>query len=373
MKRYKIGIIFIASIIAIASIGVGLSFWSDSISIFGTITTGNVSHNVINYSGTWVYEDLVTGDCIVSDVELENESLNLISYSKATPGNENYDASIIFENLFPSILFQSNITIKYTGSIPGKIYNISYIYNSSNNWIDDLILSGDIYTTIKDSSGNNITIGQTLHKNDLIDACFLIHIPYDQGLMNFSGFFSAKIDILQWNEYKPPSGNVQPQNETPLDISNYVIDQMSSEKRYVISENITIKPKDYVIIARDSNQTGFEEFWGVSFSSNVIFIDSNNLFTSINGDETFILRNNTNITIDEAIGQPLITYHTIERINTTDDPTLPSSWNISTDNYATPGYSAVGSGTAGLIINEYSDVSGTGNWKYEFIELYYDL
>jgi hypothetical protein len=42
------------------------------------------------------------------------------------------------------------------------------------------------------------------------------------------------------------------------------------------------------------------------------------------------------------------------------------------DSYATPGFGAVGDGTAGLIINEYSDASGTGNWRYEFIELYLD-
>jgi len=372
MKRLRLGIIFIASIIAITSIGYGLTFWNDTITIFGTINTGNVSWKVTDYSGTFVYENLSTEECIVSNTELFDDNLLLVSYSKAIHCNDDYDVSILFENLFPCIQFKSDITVKYTGSIPGIIQNISFDFNSTNNWLEKLIENGDVYTNVKDLSGNNISLGHLLHKNDRIKINFYIHIPYKQDLMNVSGILSAKLVVLQWNEYKPPSGNVPPQNETPLNISEYIIDQTSSEKRYIIPENTEIKPKNYLIIARDSNKTNFEKFWGVSFSSNVIFIDSDNSFPSINGDETFILKNDSNTTIDGPTGLPLITYHTIERINTTYDSTLESSWNVSADNYATPSFGAKGNGSAGLIINEYSDASGSGNWRYEFIELYYD-
>jgi len=372
MKRYRLGIIFIASIIAITSIGYGLSFWTDSISIFGTISTGDVSLELTDFSGTWVYENISNGDCIVSDTELFNDSLILVAYSKATRGNDDYDALIIFENIFPSIIFKSDVSIKYTGSIPGTISNISFDFNSSNEWIKDLIESGEIYSTIQDSSNGNISLGHILHKDDEININFYIHIPYKKELMNVSGVLYVNFKVVQWNEYKPPSGNVPPQNETPLNISGFIIDQLSSEKRFIIPENTEINPQGYLIIARDSNKTNFENFWGVSFSSNITFVDSDNTFPSINGDETFILKNKTNVTIDGPTGLSLTTYHTVERINATFDSTLESSWNISTDNYATPSWGAKGDKTAGLVINEYSDVSGSGNWRYEFIEIYYD-
>jgi hypothetical protein len=68
----------------------------------------------------------------------------------------------------------------------------------------------------------------------------------------------------------------------------------------------------------------------------------------------------------------MIAYHTIQRLNTTYDPTQLNSWSVNSDSNATPGSGAIGDGTVGLIINEYSDASGTGNWRYEYIELYYD-
>jgi hypothetical protein len=371
MKGNKIGIIFIAIIIAIAGFGVGISFWSNSINIFGTINTGNVSCEVTDCKGTWVYEDEITEECIVSNKILENESLKLIAYSKAIKGNDN-DVSIYFNNLFPCIEFKSGITIKYTGSIPVKINNISYVFNSSNKWIEDLILTKDVYTKIYDTSGNNVTIGHLLHKNDKIFADFYIHIPHNKNLTNVSGFFSANFEIIQWNEYLPPSGNNSPPSETPLDISNFVIYQTSSEKIFNLPENTTIKPGDYVVIARDCKRANFESYWGVSLTSAVYYINSENEFPSINGDETFELRDKNNTIIDGPTGQPMVAYHTVERLNATFDSTNPNSWNISDDSYATPGTGANGDGTAGLIINEYSDVSGTGNWRYEFIELYYD-
>jgi len=58
-----------------------------------------------------------------------------------------------------------------------------------------------------------------------------------------------------------------------------------------------------------------------------------------------------------------------QRNNTTDDPTLSTSWTESDDSNANPGSGANGNGTAGLVINEYSDATAYAN---EFVELYYD-
>jgi len=371
MKKSKIYVLSISSIILIAGISVGLSFWNDSINIFGTISTGNVSFKVTECSGTWVYEDNITEECIVSNEILTNESLKLIAYSKAIKENDK-NVLIYFDNLFPCIEFKSGITISYTGSIPGKINNISYVFNSSNEWIQDLILNGEVYTKIYNSNGENVSIGYLLHKNDKIYTDIIIHIPHNKNLTNLSGYFTAKIEVLQWNEFTPPSGNNSSPSETPLDISNFVIYQTSSDQNFILPENTTINPGDYLIIARDSKKENFESFWGVSLGSNICYINGENSFPSINGDETYEIRDKNNTIIDGPTGQPLVTYHTIEKINTTLDSTNPNSWNISSDNYATPGHGASGDGSAGLVINEYSDASGSGHWRYEFIEIYYD-
>jgi hypothetical protein len=190
--------------------------------------------------------------------------------------------------------------------------------------------------------------------------------------MNLSGSFRAQFDVTQWNEYIPPSDDIPPSGGSSLDISDYIIYQTSSSSSYIVPEETFLNPGDYVIISRDSNKVDFENYWGVLLPSNVIFLTGNNELPTINGDETYELRDDNDIIIDGPTGQPMVTYHTVERIHTTADPTLSESWNINPDNFATPGSGANGNGLAGLVINEYSDTSGTGNWKYEFIELFYD-
>ena len=49
-----------------------------------------------------------------------------------------------------------------------------------------------------------------------------------------------------------------------------------------------------------------------------------------------------------------------------------SSWNVGPDSGATPGSGAATGCGKGVVINEFSDASGTGNFVYEFIELHND-
>lgn len=372
MKNNRIGVLFLGLIISVAGVGGGYAVWSDTITVYGTISTGCVSWEVVDYSGTWVYKDLITEECVVSDMQVSNENFLLIAYAEAIPGNQDYDVHVVFDNLFPCILFKADFVIRYTGTIPGKISGIDYSYTSANNWIESLINSGDIYTNFCDSNGNDIKPGHQLHENDEIKVEHYIHIPQDQDFMNLSGCFRAQFDVTQWNEYSPVSGDIPPSGESSLDISDYIIYQTSSSSSYIIPENTFLNPGDYVIISRDSNKVDFENYWGVILSSNVIFLTGNNELPTINGDEIYELRDENDIIIDGPTGQPMVTYHTVERIHTTADPTLSESWNINPDNFATPGSGVNGNGLAGLVINEYSDTLGTGNWKYEFIELFYD-
>jgi len=372
MKKNKLGIIFMGLIIIAACLGVGYAVWSDSITIYGTINTGNVSWEIIDYSGTWVYKDMITDECVVSEVPLSNTDLLLVAYAEAKPGIEDNDIHIVFDNLFPFILFKTDIVIRYTGTIPGKISDIDYSYTSTNNWIEQLITSGDIYVTIRDIDGNDVELGYQLHKNDEIRVEHWINISQKQELMNLSGNFNARFEVIQWNGNSAPSGDDPPSNGTLLDISDYVIYQTSSSSSFTIPQGTILNPGDYLIIARDSNKVDFENFWGVLLPSNVIFLTSNNELPTINGDETYEVQDNYSIIVDGPTGQPMIPYHTVERINTTANSTLSDSWNTNSDSLATPGIGANGNGLAGLVINEYSDTTGTGNWKFEFIELFYD-
>jgi hypothetical protein len=215
----KIGAIFLVSIMALTAIGAGYSAWFDTITIHGTVGTGSVEWYVSEYSGTYAWkvygapdtdygvETVVTGNPEFSVPESEGFR---VAYAEAMPGNgDPYDVNVVFENLFPCIDFIADIEITYTGTVPGKINDISFEVPVGYEWINELILSGDIYATAR-CNEEVVELGYQLHKDDVIHIELHIHIPQDNSLMDLSGSFTATFEVMQWNEYVPPPDPLPP-------------------------------------------------------------------------------------------------------------------------------------------------------------------
>ncbi|MBN1268543.1 MAG: lamin tail domain-containing protein [Kiritimatiellae bacterium] len=157
-----------------------------------------------------------------------------------------------------------------------------------------------------------------------------------------------------------------------LDISGYQLVQTNAVQTFTFPADTVVSPGDYVVVARNADQSAFETFWGVSLGDNVVFLNSGGVCPQINGAEMYTLLDDEDALVDGPSGQPLTVGNTVQRTNTTADATLSSSWIMVSESLATPGTGALGDTTAGLVINEYSDATGTGNYIYEFVELYYD-
>jgi hypothetical protein len=56
--KNKIGFMALSIITVLATLGIGFSMWSQTITISGTVHTGNVSISVSNYTGTYAWKDL---------------------------------------------------------------------------------------------------------------------------------------------------------------------------------------------------------------------------------------------------------------------------------------------------------------------------
>lgn len=151
-----------------------------------------------------------------------------------------------------------------------------------------------------------------------------------------------------------------------LDLENYTLIQSNATVNYSIPAGTTIQPGGYVIIARDASQAAFESFWGVSLGANVTYINSADTIPQINGSENYTLKDDSGVLVDGTTPN-LSSGNTAQR-----DSTTGSSFTQTADSNATPGSGANGDTTGGLVINEYSDASGGGNFIYEFVELYYD-
>ncbi|HLG13745.1 MAG TPA: Ig-like domain-containing protein [Blastocatellia bacterium] len=164
-------------------------------------------------------------------------------------------------------------------------------------------------------------------------------------------------------------------NAVGLDISNWSLTQANSSITFFIPAGTVIPDNGYAVIGRDATKQQFEAFWrgGSPLPSNVVYLNSAGAFPVINGSENYTLFNAAGTKIDgRTISMASGALQSIQR----KDPCLAagksSSWNILPTTSATPG-SGAGAGCAkGVVINEFSDAGGTGNFIYEFVELHYD-
>jgi predicted ribosomally synthesized peptide with SipW-like signal peptide len=53
LGKDKIGAMFVIAMLSLAGIGIAYAGWTDTIQITGTISTGSVDWDIIEYSGTW--------------------------------------------------------------------------------------------------------------------------------------------------------------------------------------------------------------------------------------------------------------------------------------------------------------------------------
>ena len=117
----------------------------------------------------------------------------------------------------------------------------------------------------------------------------------------------------------------------------------------------------------------FEAFWGRTLGANVVYINSGDAMPQINGDEQYNLYNAAGTRIDgQTIGMAASAGEALQRIRPCSGANKASSWSRAASTAATPGSGAVAPCGKGVYIAEFSDATGTGNFIYEYVELYND-
>ncbi|HYM61788.1 MAG TPA: Ig-like domain-containing protein [Thermoanaerobaculia bacterium] len=167
--------------------------------------------------------------------------------------------------------------------------------------------------------------------------------------------------------------NVTVNNPTGTDISGWVLTQANATINYTIPAGTVIPANGYVIIARNATKSAFQTFWGVTLASNVVYINTGNTCPQINGSENYTLKNAGGTIIDgPTISMSSSGLQNIARKDPCLAANLTSSWNVGATTAATPGTGAGAGCGHGLVINEFADATGTGNYVYEFVELHND-
>jgi len=92
----------------------------------------------------------------------------------------------------------------------------------------------------------------------------------------------------------------------------------------------------------------------------------------LNGSETYTLKNGATTIDGPTIAQSSSGGESIRRLSGCSAANLSSSWTRAASSTGNPGTGGPTPCNKGVFINEFSDALGTGNFIYEFIELYND-
>ncbi|HKH44285.1 MAG TPA: hypothetical protein VKM72_06450 [Thermoanaerobaculia bacterium] len=173
-----------------------------------------------------------------------------------------------------------------------------------------------------------------------------------------------------WITYGPGGGG-----GTSVNVGGWRLSQLNSKSNYTIPTGTSIPANGYLIVGRNATKSAFEAFWrgGSPLPSNVLYLNSADTMPVINGSETYDLYNAAGTKIDgRTVAMGTSAGSTFQRKDPCLAANLSTSWTTATASSATPGTGAAAGCAKGVVINEFADALGTGNFIYEFIELHND-
>lgn len=173
----KIGLICLAIVLALGVLGVGFGMWDKTLSIIGTVDTGEVNAIFTTAScddpGTTIDpgKDKHVGSCSVSGAGTQELTITV------TNGYPCYECTVDF-------------TVDNTGTIPVKIQTLSLIGVPPEITVTWTGLAVGDQIEPKGQAGDELP-------GD-------IHIHVEQSAAELAQYtFSATIYLVQWNEFKP--------------------------------------------------------------------------------------------------------------------------------------------------------------------------
>jgi hypothetical protein len=154
-----------------------------------------------------------------------------------------------------------------------------------------------------------------------------------------------------------------------IDLSGWTIVQTESDRTFEIPGGTFVPEGGTLVVGRDADQASFEAYWGVTFDGDVVYLSGDDQFPTINGDETYTLRDDGGAIVDGP-SPALVLGESMARIDPEDDGA--TGWASATADVGTPepGDSVdPPGGFVGAFVSEASDANGIGNFIYEFVEL----
>jgi hypothetical protein len=155
-----------------------------------------------------------------------------------------------------------------------------------------------------------------------------------------------------------------------LDLGGFRLENRETSTPAVtrLPDGLLLSPGDVLVIGRNASESAFVSFWG-PLPPSARYLDAgieSSGVPVINGGEVFALVNDAGATIDgpTRAGRRESCYRRTAAV-----PGADGSWAEVPVSEATPGTSTAVPGLAGVVISEWCDAVGQGNFIYEYVEL----
>ncbi len=195
------------------------------------------------------------------------------------------------------------------------------------------------------------------------------------GAANGAHTLSSRAQDAAGNVGVSADVGVSVNNVAGVDISGWRLVQANSAITYTLPAGSVIPAGGYLIVARNATKAAFETFWrgGAALPSNVAYINSAGAIPQINGSENYTLNNAAGTRVDgPTVSMATGAGQALRRKDPCNAANQSASWNIGATTTADPGAGAGAGCAKGVVINEFADAAGTGNFVYEFVELHHD-
>jgi endonuclease/exonuclease/phosphatase family metal-dependent hydrolase len=168
------------------------------------------------------------------------------------------------------------------------------------------------------------------------------------------------------------------ENETDrpdaLDLGGFRVEQTGGDATLTIPANTVLEPGGLLVIGRGASRAEFEQFWG-ALDPEVVYLNGIDVagdpgFPMINGGERFRLVDAAGVTTEALPDTATPNGKAYQRLST-----AGTDFEAQDDarNEASPGaFDGETVGDGRLVVTEFSDAPGSGNFVFEFIELFWD-
>lgn len=188
-RTARIGLLVLALVIAMVTLGVAYTLWSPTLSITGTVETGTVDARW----STAFCSDLETG----TDV------------GQTSAGVDPSDPTVLLFNIvngYPSYTGNCQVEYQYLGSVPVKVESITFIPGAA---LTGCAVSQSPTTGSLTAACDQLTVRWVdglctqLHRSDEAAGALRVHVE-DAAEQNFSYSFRVLLKLMQWNQSACP-------------------------------------------------------------------------------------------------------------------------------------------------------------------------